>query len=381
MHGTVLPFPRRPSRFERRLDWFARSPRVLLALWLVYLVLRILSLMTPVRPEGDAVWYLQGGLDLANGAGLIDHAGHPSALLPPGWPIVLSLLFRQFGTSPVVVGLFNLACAALIGQLTLAFGRRLLSSEGAARAGFLLLAFHPGSIAQIPLIEPVLFYTALLMSGCWAIVTRTHPAQTIGAGLLLGAATLVFPMTLLAVPLLFALDWLRRRDLLRSLPRVIGEATLVLAFAAMTVLPWTMRNHEQLGRWIPVSTAVTSVPALLPDTPSSAARLQTLWLGRAPIDATIKSLARICDWILLAGFVAAFAVMTIRRIQGRQHWIDWWLLPYIIALQTSIAALIGSSHPMLRFAVTAWICLNCGWLVMIALSRTANPPAPAVTIH
>lgn len=436
MDAQVIRFPSPPSRLSLRLDRFAQDPSVLLAIWAIYFALRVAVLFIDVVPTSDADWYYSQAAALAAGKGYLGSNGEPSAFWPPGWPMALSLAFSRFGASPVVLGLFNLTSAMIIGLMTLLLGRRLFGSEAAARAGLLLLAIYPNAIGYVPLALTEVFYTALLMLGCWAIVARQHKGQLAGAGLIFGFATLVKAQTLIVVPLLFAIDWLRERAIWRRLPGLLAAGLLVLAIAALTVLPWTLRNHVQLGHWIAVSTNGgytlltgnhdTATGDYSPDAPvvknlmaradldeaerdAEAGRIAMMWIrenpdkflalmpkklmrlwlpdgeaewayqGGAPSYARFALLYRAVRYAnqayyvaLMVGFAAAFVAMTARRLRARERWVDWWLLPYGIALYPTLICLVFSGQSRFHYPVMPFVCMTVGWLAVSTLARRAG---------
>lgn len=431
MSAKVLSFPHRPSRLARRLEWFATDRSVLLAIWALYFVLRVAVLMIEVAPTSDAAWYDLRAIALSQGHGYMDADGRPTAFWPPGWPMALSLVYARFGASAVALGLFNLVSAMATGALTLALARRLFGSEGAARAALLLLAICPNAIAYVPLALTEVFYTALLLAGCWVLVSRQSALHLVTAGLLLGMATLVKAQTLLVVPLVFAIDWLRMRGVWRRLPRLLGEGLVVLAVALLTVLPWTLRNHQVLGEWVLVST--NGGHTLLtgnhdgangdysPDAPAvhalaareglsetardrEARRLGLAWIADDPgrfLALAPRKLARLwlpdgeAEWAyqagapsyprfafayravrainqayyvaLMLGFAAAFVAMPFVRRRDGQRWFGWWLLPYAIALYPSLVAIAFSGQSRFHYPVMPWVCMAAGWTAMRAL--------------
>ena len=411
-----------PPAIER----FAASRQVLAAIWAIYLVPRLLILLIPVAPTSDAEWYVLRAQSLAQGLGYLDNAGAPTAFWPPGWPTALSLAFRI----GVPVGLLNLASAVLIGWLMLLLGRRLFGSEAGARIGLLLLAVYPNAIAYVPLGLTEVFYTALLMLGCWLVVARNSWLWLVPAGLVFGFATLVKAQTLVVIPLLFAIDWLRAGDVWRRLPRLLGQGLLVLALAALTVLPWSLRNQAELGHWVMVSTngGFTLLTGnndsargdYTPEDPAVAAlmarsdldevgrdaeakrlgmawieqnpgrflalaplKLARLWLpdgeaewgyqGGAPSYPRFEALyrtVRVANQAyyaaLMLGFLAALVVMTRRRILAGQRWVGWWLLPWGIAAYPSLIAIVFSGQSRFHYPAMPFVCLACGWLVVQA---------------
>ncbi|MYL99693.1 glycosyl transferase [Novosphingobium sp. FGD1] len=445
MNAKVIHFPTRPTRLSLRLDWFATDRSVLLGIWALYFALRAAVLLIDVVPSSDAEWYYLRAASLAAGHGYLDNAGQPTAFWPAGWPIALSLVFSRFGTSLVALGLFNLAGSMLIGLATLVLGRRLFGSEGAARAGLLLLAVYPNAIGYVPLALTEVFYTALLMAGCWVVVTRTNRYQLVSAGLLFGLATLVKAQTLVVVPLLFAIDWLRMGDRWRRLPGLLAEGLIVVALAALTVLPWTIRNHTQLGHWVPVSTngGYTLLTGnhddatgdYTPDTPvvkelmarpgldeverdAEARRLGLAWMTAHPdrfLELVPRKLMRLwlpdgeAEWayqagapgyerfalvyravrvvnqgfyvLLMLAFAAAFFVMIARRRRDGQKWMGWWLLPYGIALYPTLVCVVFSGQSRFHYPVMPWICMTAGWLAMTVLGRMSERRIPRRALH
>lgn len=418
----------RPSPIER----FATSPRALLAIWAIFIGLRLAVLLIPVAPSSDAEWYVLRAVGLASGQGYLDNSGAPTAFWPAGWPMAMSVLFRLTGPSLLALGLFNLASAVLSGYLALLLGRRLFDSEAAARLGLLLFAIYPNAIGYVPLALTEVFYTTLLLIGCWLVIARRSVLWLVAAGVVFGFATLVKAQTLIMVPLLFAIDWLREGEVWRRLPNVIGRGVLVLACAGLVVAPWAMRNHARLGSWA-VSTNggynllignnadatgayaedgraftalmartdlneaardaeakrlglawITANPgrflALIPR------KLALLWLpdgeaewayqAGAPSYAAYQPLyraVRIANQayyaLLMLGFVAAPVLMTRRRHMRGERWVDWWLLPWGVAAYPTVVAAIIFGQSRFHYPVMQFVCLACGWLLAELLSR------------
>jgi 4-amino-4-deoxy-L-arabinose transferase-like glycosyltransferase len=409
------------------IERFTTSPRALLAIWAVFVALRLAGLLIPVTPTSDAEWYVLRAIGLAAGHGYLDNDGAPTAFWPAGWPMAMSVLFRVTGPSLVALGLFNLACSVATGYLALLLGRRLFGSEAAARLGLLLFAVYPNAIGYVPLALTEVFYTALLLLGCWLVIARRSMLWLVAAGVVFGFATLVKAQTLVMVPLLFAIDWLRAGDVWRRLPALIGQGALVLSVAALTVMPWTVRNHAQLGAWVAVSTnggftlltgnndtatgdytpADPTVAALMArkdltevTRDAEAKRLGLEWIAAHPgrfVTLAPRKLARLwlpdgeAEWayqagapsyarfellyravrvanqayyaLLMMGFAAAFVVMTIRRRAEQQRWVGWWLLPWGVAAYPSLIALMFSGQSRFHYPVMPFVCLASGWLL------------------
>ncbi|MET1756941.1 glycosyltransferase family 39 protein [Novosphingobium sp. RD2P27] len=421
------------SRTDRPLiKRFATSPRVLPAIWAIYVLLRLAVLLVPVAPTSDAEWYVQRASELATGQGYLDNSGAPTAFWPAGWPLVLSVLFRLTGPSLLAVGLFNLASAVLIGWLTLLLGRRLFGSEAGARLGLLLLACYPNAIAYVPLGLTEVFYTALLVMGCWLVIERRSAgwpavAGLITAGFVFGLAALVKAQTLVVVPLLFAIDWLRAADRWRRLPQLVGQTVLLLTAAALVIVPWSLRNHTQLGHWIVVSTNggynllignnEDANGGYAENSRAYVALMARADLGEVERDAEAKRIA--VDWIthnpmqflalaprklailwlpdgeaawgyqagapsyprfeplyravrianqayyavLLLSSAAALVTMTLRRRAASLRWVDWWVLPWAMAAYPTLVAVLVFGQSRFHYPVMPFLCLASGWIM------------------
>lgn len=445
MSADVIRFPTRPSRLALKLEWFAEDRQVLIAIWALYFALRVLVLFIDVSPTSDAEWYNLRAISLATGKGYLDNAGAPTAFWPPGWPMALSLVYAQFGASAVALGLFNLASAMLIGLTTLALGRRLFRNEAAARAALLLLAVYPNAIAYVPLALTEVFYTALLLAGCWVIVMRASRWHLVTAGLIFGFATLVKAQTLVVIPLLFAIDWLRMRGVWSRFPRLFGEGLMVLGVALLTVMPWTIRNHTQLGHWVLVSTNGgytlltgnhdTATGDYTPNAPvvanlmerpaldevsrdAEAKRLGMEWIKANPdkfLALAPKKLMRLwlpdgeAEWayqggapsydrfelfyravrvlnhgyyaLLMLAFAAAFFTMLVKRHRNGERWIGWWLMPYGIALYPTLICIVFSGQSRFHYPVMPFVCLMAGWVAVQAWQKLGERVMPGPTLH
>ncbi len=242
------------SRFLAAQGWFSTSRGALIALFALFAGLRAAAILLDVTPTSDADWYYTRAAMLAQGLGYLGNNGAPTAYWPPGWPMAMSLAFRALGTSTLTVGLLNLASAVLAGWLTYDLARRLFGSELSGRIALLLLALYPNSILYVPLALTEVFYTALLLAGCWLLIARKGAARLVFAGLVFGIATLVKAQTLVVIPLICLIGLLRDGQVVRRTPGVIARGAFIIAVAALVVAPWTIRNHSVMGAWIPVST-------------------------------------------------------------------------------------------------------------------------------
>lgn len=422
-------------RITAAQGWFATSRGALIALFALFAALRAAAILLDVTPTSDADWYYTRAAMLAEGLGYLGNNGLPTAYWPPGWPMAMSLAFRVLGTSVVTVGLFNLASAVLAGWLTYDLARRLFGSELGARAALLLLAVYPNSILYVPLALTEVFYTTLLLAGCWLLIARKGALRLVLAGAVFGVATLVKAQTLVVIPLICLIGLLRDGNVVRRTPGVVARGAFIIAVAAMVVAPWTIRNHNAMGAWIPVSTnggitlltgnndsargGFTPDDALVKaldartglsemEYDAEASRLGKEWIKAhpaqflklmpmklfrlwgpdgegqwayetgspawkaAPWAFTLLRAGNQLWYFALLGLFAVAAVLMIHQRRARgERVIDWWLLPYGIALYPSAIAMVFSGQSRFHYPVMPFVCMAAGWVLAEWLARRA----------
>ena len=400
------------------------------ALLVLYLIPRALVLLVAVEPTSDAAWYFNRAVVWATGGGYSE-GGLPTAFWPPGWPMVLMTLFKLFGASVLVGQLFNLACSLVAGWLTLDLGRRLFHSELAGRVALLLLALYPNSIAYVPLLLTEVFYTTLLLAICWLLVLNRSFLHLFLAGLILGFATLVKTQSLALIPFIFAIEVLRHCNFKKA-TRSLGQALLVGALALLVVLPWSYRNYRTFGQFLLVSAnggltllsgnnpsargdytpddpLMTSIPrsvATQLQVDREARRRAMGWIEQNPekfalslprkffrlwapdgeaewgfqggyksygkhamIFHTIRYLNQLYYAGLITGFAWAGLLLWSGRVRLGRSRIDWWGLPYSLALYVTVIALIASGQSRFHYPNMPFIIMACGWsLVSLCMS-------------
>jgi 4-amino-4-deoxy-L-arabinose transferase-like glycosyltransferase len=197
----------------------------------------------------DALFYELTAENLASDRGFAYPYDQPSAHAPPGFPFVVSLLYRLFGTH-VELGLaLNVVLGAATAVLLYAIGCKAFGRAGGLVAG---VAF-----AALPL--PILFAGVFMAETMFVFMSVAFLAlaaflpQRRWAPLVLGAAAGLAALTkgegalLLAVPPAMWWGAMDRREWLRR--------TALLAVAmVLTVLPWTVRNAVEMDSFVPVAT-------------------------------------------------------------------------------------------------------------------------------
>lgn len=175
--------------------------------------------------------------------GVVTYAGH----YPVGYPALLGLAYAVLGGSPWVGMVMNAALGTMAALAAHGLALEASTRKRALVAG-LLVALH---VALVP-------YTAALMTegavaslwvaAAWLAMTsrrasgRGRWAWLSLLGLVLGAAALMRPQTLLLMPLLAWLGALGFEGWRRRL-----AAAAVCAMTLLTTTPWVVRNEVRMG--------------------------------------------------------------------------------------------------------------------------------------
>jgi 4-amino-4-deoxy-L-arabinose transferase-like glycosyltransferase len=242
----------------------SRDLRLVGLLTLLALALRVGFVLAVERRSfvlNDTFFYGLTAKSLAEGRGFSFVPGYPTAHWPPGFPFLLSLLFRVVGSSEKAGELLN----ALLGALTVpalyalarrVFGRR----EALVAAGF--LAVMPGQILWADVLVAETFYGFLLV--CFFLllaVLPERPWSPLALGAAIGVITLTRGEGLLLIPVVLAVWWPSRP----RKPMLAPTAALVAA-TVFVVAPWTLRNAIVMDAFIPLATNSST----------------TLWSGHNP---------------------------------------------------------------------------------------------------
>ncbi len=180
----------------------------------------------------------------------------PTALQPPLYPALLSVVFRLFGIYSLTSGFFILTLNSLFSALTcipVYFSAEYSLGKRGAKIAAWTWAFYPFAIYFSAGRVWEYALTGLLFTTCFCIAQRIHratnPFAWLGWGALFGVTALSNPAVLSTLPflLLLALYQAHRSGRRWLLP---GALTALAALAVLT--PWTVRNYRVLGILCPV---------------------------------------------------------------------------------------------------------------------------------
>lgn len=228
-------------------------------LWVIY------ATRTPQFPT-DPSEYLRIALELTKGdTPTFGGAGGPSAYWSPGYPMVLAPFVWFADTTGWLSPAFAASLVNVVaGTVTIWFTGLLAErwiGRSARTAAAWFVAVCPALIYYTSTAHTETAFTPVLLGVLLLAGSREHdvPARNWAiAGLLVGLAVLFrAPGVIgLAIP---ALALRVRRGSWRDSWREAARATgLVLAGAAVLLVPWTIRNGVQVGIWSPGSTSNAS---------------------------------------------------------------------------------------------------------------------------
>jgi 4-amino-4-deoxy-L-arabinose transferase-like glycosyltransferase len=233
---------------------------------LVALVLRIGFALTAIHgyepTVGDPRDYVLLAENLRAGRGFVlpwvwaegtEHSAplRPTALRPPLYPLLLSAVFTFAGHSlPAVVtmqALMDVVSCALIG-LTAAS----LFGPTAGVTAVWWAALYPALWVHVARIWSECLFVALGVLLLFTLSTQRQRSlvnTSLRSGLLVGLLCLTRPNGIFFLPALLILAnhpaGLRER---------LEACLLVVLAMSLVLLPWTIRNYRQFGRFIPLST-------------------------------------------------------------------------------------------------------------------------------
>jgi 4-amino-4-deoxy-L-arabinose transferase-like glycosyltransferase len=259
------------GRFDRvrsALRWLGQSPlRCLSATFLLALAIRMIVVLFTYRslPDADKHYEAFGwemgwaARALASGRGFSSPYypwSGPTALEPPLYPFLLSLIFRAFGIYTLTSAFVALSVNSLLSALTCipvylsaeySLGRRY------AKYAALAWALYPFAIYFSAARSWEYALTGLLFTTCFCIAQRIHrtanPLAWLGWGALYGLTDHSNASVLSCMPflLLLALHQVRKRGGRWFLCGVLASIGLLVALT-----PWTVRNYRTFGAIIPV---------------------------------------------------------------------------------------------------------------------------------
>jgi hypothetical protein len=258
---------RRPSLASERVLVAA----IVAAAFLVRVAWIAYAHFTPTLSD-DAGRYDLLGRSLAQAAGYINPNGTTTLFWPPGYPFILTAVYKLFGAGASVTTatpadsvraalVLNALLASATVLLLYAIGRRAFGQRP-AMLGALLYALLPSAIfyANVTLSETA--FTFVLMLAVWLIIesaTRRNWPLLIAAGVAVGYGSLIRGQAALlpvvALPFWWWMYGRPRRAVfsaskngeqtVTAMRGVLPRFVLLSLVAAAVIAPWTIRNYVE----------------------------------------------------------------------------------------------------------------------------------------
>jgi len=240
----------------RRFDFLVLSAALLA------LVVRVAwGLKVARTPQGlvDPARYLGYARAIADGSGFIEPwSGFPTAYYPPGYPWFLGVITwvgQPFTDDlPVLIAMVQAVLGAVSVVLAAQVARRLAGSRGGVVAAFGMalypnLVFHSGAILGETLyISLFLAFLVMALGRSWP--EDLSPVRGLVAGVVLGLAIMVRPISLAVLPIVVIAWWMSVADLRRAM----RLAVLLSSGVALCIVPWTVRNYIRMNDLVLLST-------------------------------------------------------------------------------------------------------------------------------
>lgn len=234
---------------------------VLLAVMLIALVTRLaaLQLLDPVK----TLRVTESGMvadSLAQGKGYIftlfgtRNANPLQAFMPPLFPAINYAAIRLFADPVRGLGLIHTLLSTLSIPLLFVIAYKLSRNVIVGLLAATAFALYPVLIIMT-VYPPSLTFNIFLLLAFLALIVwladRPAVPLAVAAGFVLGFGLLTRPMFIGLLPISVVWFWLNRPDIRR---RMVGLGGIILLVGLLTVLPWSLRNYNVLGRFVLVST-------------------------------------------------------------------------------------------------------------------------------
>jgi 4-amino-4-deoxy-L-arabinose transferase-like glycosyltransferase len=209
----------------------------------------------------DALFYEVAAAKLADGRGFSLLFGGPTAHWPPGFPFLVSLPYRVFGTHAELGLALNVVLGTATALLLYLVGRRMFGRASGVVAG-IGFAVLPAPIYFTGLFLAESTYMFMLVGFlALALFLPERRWTPIVLGVAAGLAALTKGEGVLLPLIPIAMWWGQAATREWAM-----RAALVLVAMALTIAPWTIRNAIQMDAFIPVATNAST----------------TLWSGHNP---------------------------------------------------------------------------------------------------
>lgn len=262
-----------------------RELSVLLGLAALALAVRLLAviLTTDQALIADEREYDQQGRFIADGMWFWSTTPygnpHPSMWKTPGYPAFVGVIYSLLGPGSNQVAALQALIGSVTVLLTWAVGRRLFDARvGLAAAALVALNPFVWQFEVRLFVESIV--TPLTLAFFLVVLERPATARrALGVGVLVGVIILFRPAALYLLPAV-AIAWVIATGWRRG--TVLTAVTLTLA--VVVVAPWTVRNYDVSGSFVPLSVQDAALYGVFNGTSANDPELPYAWRAASERD-------------------------------------------------------------------------------------------------
>lgn len=208
--------------------------------------------LVPNAQYSDSVWYDGAAANLA-AHGFYGLDG-PSAWFPPGYPFLLTVIYKVVGHSEIAGKLANVAVGVALTGFTYLLGR-LVAGEVVGLVAAVLIAVWPNLIFSTGILSSDLLAAAGFVAAMWLGMRQRRGAPIAGwqawiLGALIGWMVLVRPVSLILLAALGLWWWVDSHSLRTAIVRLAAPVLVVVVIVGA----WSVRNYLAFGQVITIAT-------------------------------------------------------------------------------------------------------------------------------
>jgi len=198
-------------------------------------------------------WINMNAVDLTQGKWFLDANGIPTGRRPIGYPMVLGLLYKIFGTHANVAWGFHLVLFGFTGYFIYAIAKRVFNEQVGVLSA-LFFAIYPVSVFSVKLITDEHLFLFLWFGGILFLIRDLDLNKSKWSWLILGLIFGFAAMTrtyAIYMPVVAGLGYFLKK---RPWKQTVAVVLLMFAVMQLVNLPWVIRNYKVWG--VPIVYAV-----------------------------------------------------------------------------------------------------------------------------
>lgn len=169
---------------------------------------------------------------------------------PPFYPYFLSTIYKMFGINPTIARTVQVLLSVVTGLLVYYLGKELFDHKTGIISLLVFSLFWETAHMSIALLSENIYWPLLFVFMYLATKVKEEGRYSIFLGLVLSLLVLVRPPSITFIfPLLLYLLW-GKHSKSSSLVSTFKKAIIVIAFAVLPLIPWTLRNYQVYDQFV-----------------------------------------------------------------------------------------------------------------------------------